>query len=43
MAQSMPELPATPPLPSLEKITEHIWKQVQQRLKVERERSRGLA
>jgi hypothetical protein len=38
-----PEVPAAPPLPTLEKLTEHIWKQVQHKLKVERERSRGLA
>ncbi|MCC6192608.1 MAG: DUF4157 domain-containing protein [Anaerolineales bacterium] len=43
LAPSAPEMPAAPPLPSLEKLTEHIWKQVQHRLKVERERSRGLA
>ncbi|MCC7359482.1 MAG: DUF4157 domain-containing protein [Anaerolineales bacterium] len=43
LASSASELPAAPPLPSLEKITEHIWKEVQRRLKVERERSRGLA
>lgn len=43
LAPSAPEMPAAPPLPSLEKLTEHVWKQVQHRLKVERERSRGLA
>jgi len=37
------EAPATPALPSLDKLTEHIWKEVQRKLKVERERSRGLA
>ena len=34
---------AAPALPSLDKLTEHIWKEVQRKLKVERERSRGLA
>ncbi len=43
MAPSLPETPAAPPLPSLEKLTDHVWKQVQQKLKVERERARGLA
>jgi len=43
MGPSAPEMPAAPPLPSLEKLTEHVWKQVQQKLKVERERARGLA
>jgi hypothetical protein len=42
-APSVPETPAAPALPSLEKLTEHVWKQVQHKLKVERERSRGLA
>jgi hypothetical protein len=37
------EGPAAAPIPSLDKLTEHIWKQVQHKLKVERERSRGLA
>jgi len=37
------DTPAAPPLPSLDKLTEHIWKEVQRKLKVERERSRGLA
>ena len=40
---SAAEDPAAPPLPSLDKLTEHIWKQIQQKLKVERERARGLA
>jgi hypothetical protein len=35
--------PAAPALPSLYKLTEHIWKEVQRKLKIERERSRGLA
>jgi len=35
--------PAAPALPSLDKLTEHVWKEVQRRLKIERERSRGLA
>lgn len=43
MAPSLPEAPAAPALPSLEKLTEHVWKQVQHKLKVERERARGLA
>jgi hypothetical protein len=37
------DTPAAPALPSLDKLTEHIWKEVQRKLKVERERSRGLA
>src|SRR5262249_10780188 len=36
------EAPAAPALPNLDKLTEHIWKEVQRKLKVERERSRGL-
>jgi Domain of unknown function (DUF4157) len=43
MAPSGGDAPATPALPSLDKLTEHIWKEVQRKLKVERERSRGLA
>ena len=43
MGPSSAEGPAAPPLPSLDKLTEHIWKEVQRKLKVERERSRGLA
>jgi hypothetical protein len=35
--------PAAPALPSLDKLTEHVWKEVQRKLKIERERSRGLA
>jgi hypothetical protein len=42
-APAAPEAAAAPALPGLEKLTEHIWKQVQHKLKVERERSRGLA
>ena len=43
MAPSGGDTPAAPALPSLDKLTEHIWKEVQRKLKVERERSRGLA
>jgi hypothetical protein len=43
MAPAMPEPPAAPQLPNMEKLADQIWKQVQHRLRVERERSRGLA
>ena len=43
MAPSGDAPPAAPALPSLDKLTEHIWKEVQRKLKIERERSRGLA
>ena len=40
MAPSMPEMPQ---LPSIDKLTDQVWRQIQQKLKVERERTRGLA
>ena len=43
MAQSAVESAAAPALPNMEKLTEQIWKSIQQKLRVERERSRGLA
>jgi hypothetical protein len=43
MAPSMPEMPAMPQLPSIDKLTDQVWRQIQQKLKVERERTRGLA
>lgn len=43
MGPAAGDTPAAPALPSLEKLTEHVWKEVQRKLKVERERSRGLA
>jgi hypothetical protein len=43
MGPSGGEAPAAPALPNLDKLTDHIWKEVQRKLKVERERSRGLA
>jgi hypothetical protein len=43
MAPSMPEMPAMPQLPSIDKLTDQVWRQIQQKLKIERERTRGLA
>lgn len=43
MAPSMPEMPQMPQLPSIDKLTDQIWRQIQNKLKVERERTRGLA
>ncbi len=43
MAPSMPELPAMPQLPNIEKLTDQVWREIQRKLKVERERTRGLA
>jgi hypothetical protein len=34
---------AAPALPNIDKLTDQIWKSIQQKLRVERERSRGLA
>ncbi len=43
MASSMPELPSMPQLPSIEKLTDQVWREIQKKLKIERERTRGLA
>jgi len=43
MAPSMPEMPAMPQLPSIEKLTDQVWREIQKKLKIERERTRGLA
>ncbi len=43
MAPSMPEMPAMPQMPSIEKLTDQVWREIQKKLKVERERTRGLA
>jgi len=40
---SMPEMPAMPQLPSIEKLTDQVWREIQKKLKIERERTRGLA
>ncbi len=43
MAPSMSEIPSMPQLPSIEKLADQIWREIQKKLKVERERTRGLA
>ncbi len=43
MAPSIPEMPSMPQLPSMEKLADLIWREIQKKLKVERERTRGLA
>lgn len=43
MAPSMPEMPAMPQLPNIEKLTDQVWREIQKKLKIERERTRGLA
>ncbi|MBI5566131.1 MAG: hypothetical protein HY870_14640 [Chloroflexi bacterium] len=43
MAPSMPEMPAMPQMPSIEKLTDQVWREIQKKLKIERERTRGLA
>jgi len=43
MAPSMPEMPSMPQMPSIEKLTDQVWREIQKKLKIERERTRGLA
>lgn len=43
IGQAMPEMPSMPQLPNIDKLTDQVWRQIQHKLKVERERTRGLA
>jgi hypothetical protein len=43
MAPALPEMPSMPQLPNIEKLTDQVWREIQKKLKVERERTRGLA
>ncbi len=37
------EQPEIPQMPSIDRLTDQIWQQIQRRLQIERERSRGMA